>query len=221
MGGGTWIYLGTFGFDAGKSDAGKVVLSNRSEKAGRIVTADAVKIGGGMGNMARRISDAGATENIKSSQATGATSYELQATGALQHDGAANSSLVARSSSLYEISGYYKCRGIWVNYLAGGSAVNPTEQGLNIPVDMAFAFHSDAGTTLNDSIIGTLGIYYTNVYNEEYANGASRYLEPILLRGTRSPCPHYVAGVTFSPELCRHALWFRSTLPFYGKPCNL
>lgn len=76
MGGGTWIYLGTFGFDAGKSDAGKVVLSNRSEKAGRIVTADAVKIGGGMGNMARRISDAGATENIKSSQATGATSYE-------------------------------------------------------------------------------------------------------------------------------------------------
>ena len=106
MGGGTWIYLGTFGFDAGKSDAGKVVLSNRSEKAGRIVTADAVKIGGGMGNMARRISDAGATENIKSSQATGATSYELQATGALQHDGAANSSLVARSSSLYEISGY-------------------------------------------------------------------------------------------------------------------
>ena len=70
----------------------------------------------------------------------------------------------------------YKCRGIWVNYLAGGSTVNPTEQGLNIPVDMAFAFHSDAGTTLNDSIIGTLGIYYTNVYNEEYANGASRYL---------------------------------------------
>lgn len=76
MGGGTWIYLGTFGFDAGKSDAGKVVLSNRSEKAERIVTADAVKIGGGMGNMARCISDAGATENIKSSQDTGATSYE-------------------------------------------------------------------------------------------------------------------------------------------------
>ena len=63
MGGGTWIYLGTFGFDAGKSNAGKgLFLSNRSEKTGRIVTADAVKIGGGMGNMARRISDAGARE---------------------------------------------------------------------------------------------------------------------------------------------------------------
>ena len=59
---------------------------------------------------------------------------------------------------------------------SGGSAVNPTEKGLNIPVNMAFAFHSDAGTTLNDSIIGTLGIYYTNAYNEKFANGASRYL---------------------------------------------
>ena len=37
----------------------------------------------------------------------------------------------------------------------------PDGKGLNIPVNMAFAFHSDAGTTLNDSIIGTLGIYYT------------------------------------------------------------
>ena len=34
----------------------------------------------------------------------------------------------------------YKSRGIWVNYLAGGSAANPTEKGLNIPVDMAFAY---------------------------------------------------------------------------------
>ena len=41
---------------------------------------------------------------------------------------------------------------------------------------LAFAFHSDAGTTLNDSIIGTLGIYQTDAYNGVYANGASRYL---------------------------------------------
>ena len=59
MGGGTWVYLGTFGFDAGKSNACKVTLSNRSAKAGQIVTADAVKIGGGMGNIARRISEEG------------------------------------------------------------------------------------------------------------------------------------------------------------------
>lgn len=67
MGGGTWIYLGTFGFDAGQDNAYKVTLSNRSAKAGQTVTADAIKIGGGMGNIARRISEEGATDNLKSS----------------------------------------------------------------------------------------------------------------------------------------------------------
>lgn len=197
MGGGTWIYLGHFGFDAGKESC-RVVLSNQSGKAGRTITADAVKIGGGMGNIARRISDLGATENVKSSQATSAA----------QANNTASSPLVATNSFPYEVSGYprfteaarywmqwagipdsvysdshgkndytddYKSRGIWVNYLAGGSSANPTEGGLRIPVDMAFAFHTDAGTTMNDSIIGTLGIFCTPSYNGEYANGASRY----------------------------------------------
>ena len=53
MGGGTWIYLGTFGFNAGRNNECKVVLNNLSSKVGRIITADAVKIGGGMGNIAR------------------------------------------------------------------------------------------------------------------------------------------------------------------------
>ena len=162
MGGGTWIYLGTFGFDAGKSNAGKVVLSNRSEKAGRIVTADAVKIGGGMGNMARRISDAGATENIKSSDGNAAIvhkempkiDYPYEISGYPRFCEAARywlqwagipDSVYSDSQGKNDYTDDYKCRGIWVNYLAGGSTVNPTEQGLNIPVDMAFAFHSDAG----------------------------------------------------------------------------
>lgn len=55
MGGGTWIYLGTFPLTKGYSDVVPVVsLSNMSDtEAGRIVTADAIKIGGGMGNIAR------------------------------------------------------------------------------------------------------------------------------------------------------------------------
>ena len=58
--------------------------------------------------------------------------------------------------------------------------MNPNEEGLNIPVNMSFAFHTDAGTTLNDSIIGTLGIYCTNSDNEVFANGSSRYLSQDL-----------------------------------------
>ena len=103
----------------------------------------------------------------------------------------------------------YKCRGIWVNYLAGGSTVNPTEQGLNIPVDMAFAFHSDAGTTLNDSIIGTLGIYYTNVYNEEYANGASRYLAHDMTDLIQSNIVRDIRSL-YEPDWTRRGMWNQS-----------
>ena len=55
MGGGTWIYLGTFPLKAGYSaDVPVVALSNKTEKGGNtVVTADAIKIGGGMGNIAR------------------------------------------------------------------------------------------------------------------------------------------------------------------------
>ncbi len=47
MGGGTWIFLGFFSFDKGVNDHCKIVLTNKSDKVGRILTADAVKIGGG------------------------------------------------------------------------------------------------------------------------------------------------------------------------------
>lgn len=54
----------------------------------------------------------------------------------------------------------YACRGRWVNYLLGGSQLAPKEEGLNIPIDLSMAFHSDAGVRSGDSIIGTLLIYY-------------------------------------------------------------
>ena len=53
MGGGTWVYLGKFDFDKGRS--GRVELTNRSAHAGSVVTADGIKIGGGMGNIARTV----------------------------------------------------------------------------------------------------------------------------------------------------------------------
>lgn len=52
IGGGTWVYLGTFEFDKGNNDYGMVVLSNESSEHG-VVCADAVRFGGGMGNISR------------------------------------------------------------------------------------------------------------------------------------------------------------------------
>lgn len=197
MGGGTWIYLGTFGFSAGRHNECKVVLSNLSSKAGKVVTADAVKIGGGMGNIAR-------------GEASGYPRFCEAARYWLQWAGMPDS-VYSESNGKNDYADDYKCRGIWVNYLAGGSAVNPTEKGLNIPVNMAFAFHSDAGTTRNDSIIGTLGIYYTNAYNEEFANGASRYLSHDLADLIQSNIVRDVRTL-YEPQWTRRGKWNQ---PYY------
>jgi len=197
MGGGTWIYLGTFGFSAGRHNECKVVLSNLSSKAGKVITADAVKIGGGMGNIAR-------------GEASGYPRFCEAARYWLQWAGMPDS-VYSESNGKNDYADDYKCRGIWVNYLAGGSAVNPTEKGLNIPVNMAFAFHSDAGTTRNDSIIGTLGIYYTNAYNEEFANGASRYLSHDLADLIQSNIVRDVRTL-YEPQWTRRGKWNQ---PYY------
>lgn len=53
IGGGTWVYLGTFRFNAGKDpEKGSVVLRTDGA-AGQLVTADAVRFGGGMGSISR------------------------------------------------------------------------------------------------------------------------------------------------------------------------
>ena len=103
----------------------------------------------------------------------------------------------------------YKSRGIWVNYLAGGSAANPTEKGLNIPIDMAFAFHSDAGTTYGDTIIGTLGIFQTSAYDGIYANGTSRYASRDLCDLIQSNIVKDIRTL-HEPEWTRRGMWNQS-----------
>ena len=198
MGGGTWIYLGTFGFDTGKSNAYKVVLSNRSAKAGKVITADAVKIGGGVGNVARGESN----ETSGYPRFCEASRYWLQWAGIPDY-------VYSDSKGKNDYTDDYKSRGIWVNYLAGGSEVNPNEEGLNIPVNMSFAFHTDAGTTLNDSIIGTLGIYCTNSDNEEFANGSSRYLSHDLTDLIQSNIVNDIRTL-HEPNWSRRGMWNKS-----------
>jgi hypothetical protein len=201
MGSGTWIYLGHFKFGKGRSDVHKITLSNKSSKAGRTVTADAVKIGGGYGNIARCIADY-PYETSGYPRFTEAARYWMQWAGMPD-------SVYSESKGKNDYTDDYKSRGIWVNYLAGGSAVNPNENGLNIPIDMAFAFHSDAGTTLNDSIIGTLGIFFTNVYDGVYANGASRYAARDLTDLIQSYIVNDIRAL-YEPDWSRRGMWNQS-----------
>jgi hypothetical protein len=55
----------------------------------------------------------------------------------------------------------YMSRAEWVNYLVRKPDSSAAFTGMGIPVDLSFAFHTDAGVTPDDSIIGTLGIYST------------------------------------------------------------
>lgn len=232
MGGGTWIYLGTFPLEAGYSDVEPIVtLTNQTDGiAGTMVTADAVKIGGGMGNIARspRRSDiyydpstpenAPADEEVEeeedeetNEETISESSDDIADTAESAAEQPKETNTPAdnskkgpaptfRTSGMprflegarywlhwagfpeYVYSPYhgnddykddYTGRGHWVNYLAGGSRVLPDREGLNIPVDAAFALHSDAGKRSDDSFVGTLGIYFTQ-NGDSYKDGTPR-----------------------------------------------
>ncbi len=168
MGGGTWIYLGTFLFDKGSHPDCCVTLSNISRDKGRIVTADAVKIGGGMGNIARNGQESGYPRFTEGAR------YWLQWAGAPD-------SVFTPFKGENDYDDDYCSRALWVNWLGGGSDVLPDREGLHVPLDMSFAFHTDAGLTKSDATIGTLMIYETETEGRTtYANGASRELAGLL-----------------------------------------
>lgn len=225
MGGGTWIYLGTFTFDKGLNDTQGVTLSNRSSKNGRIVTADGVKIGGGMGNIARSITaeflSKNAAEGDTSDFAAQAARHTPHTSGYPRFCEAARywmqwagvpDSIYSPHSGGNDYNDDYKSRGTWVNYLAGGSEVLPDREGLHIPVDLAFAFHSDAGTSRNDSIIGTLGIYMSRSEGRDtYADGTSRYMARQLTDLIQSNVVNDVRRL-YEPEWNRRGMWNK---PYY------
>ncbi len=235
MGGGTWIFLGYFDFEEGSSH--KVTLSNKSRRSGRIVTADAVKIGGGMGNIARLPHPEGLdSENLKSSDTSTNRSNSVSGTpnkevplkyqikyapeisgypryteGArywMQWAGVPDS-IYNRNESKNDYIDDYASRGAWVNWLAGGSSVLPGEEGLNIPLDLAFAFHTDAGTFWGDTIVGTLGIYMTKHNEGNFENGKSRWSSRDL---TELIMEEIVSDIKreFEPDWTRRHLWNRS-----------
>ena len=204
MGGGTWIYLGHFAFD--KSGEGKPVIElvNTSSVEGAVITADAVKVGGGYGNVARKVKEGGEPgmnyEYVKSEypRFTEAARYWMQWAGVPD-------SIYTPSNNVNDYTDDYKARGAWVNYLAGGSSMLPNYKGLNIPIDLSLAFHTDAGTTMNDSIIGTLSIYYSD-NGGTYANGTPRYASRML---TDSIATNIVGDIraNYEPRWTRRAMW--------------
>ena len=241
MGGGTWIYLGTFRFEKGKNpETGRVELSNKSDEPGGFVSADAVKFGGGTGNIVRgkneQLEQLRAIRNEKGLETDSslwlpfasrrpryqeASRYYLQYAGMpdstvysinrqkedYSHRGSNAALYAARESGKEDYKDDYMSRGEWVNYLMGiNTKTGNPAPGLHIPVDMALAFHTDAGVTPDSAIIGTLGIYNTTFGPDTFPNGQSKW-------SSRDLCDIIQTQVTsdlrrlYEPNWTRRGMW--------------
>ena len=197
MGGGTWVYLGKFSFAKGVNPAqGRVLLSNQGNKKDLKITADAVKFGGGMGNISRN----GLTGQRPRYQ-EGARYY-------LQYAGMPDT-LVWKLNKANDYNDDYQSRGEWVNYLMGapsGPLVDRRAKGLGIPVDLSFAFHTDAGITDNDTVIGTLGIYSTTYDKGSFPAGLSRMASRDLTDLIQTQIVEDLRSV-YDPAWTRRGMW--------------
>lgn len=204
MGAGTWIYLGHFPLKAGNNRA-VVTLSNAGGEPGSAVTADAVKIGGGMGVVDRIVKEPLDSIDYKY-VGSGYPKFVEGARYFLQWAGAPDS-VFSPSDYVNDYTDDYRSRGLWVNWLAGGSSVLPGANGLRIPVDLSLAFHTDAGTFVDDSIVGTLGIYCT--VGDTLGNGSDRlasrdYTDLVMTNIVRD------VRAGFEPRWSRRGMWDQS-----------
>ncbi|MBR8534001.1 hypothetical protein KDU71_00380 [Carboxylicivirga sediminis] len=189
MGGDTWAYLGTFYFTP--EQEALVEISGNGQ-----VSVDAVRLGGGMGNVARRPAEelipnewslnngnreASEGEVVDPEQYEWKTSerprYMEAARYWLQYAGMPDTLVYSLNESKNDYNDDYQSRGEWVDYLMGapnGPTKDREAAGLGLPIDLAFAFHTDAGITPDDSIIGTLGIYSSQRDSGYFPNGQSK-----------------------------------------------
>lgn len=197
MGWGTWVYLGTHHFTSGKErERGSVTFSGDSPRSGHI-TADAVRFGGGMGNIARRPSGeyvprqwsftgsgspgadtvTGAVPDRSGWKTSQRPRYMEGARYYLQYAGMPDSLVYSINLGRNDYNDDFMSRGEWVNYLSGapmGVTGEPAPGNPGIPVDLSLAFHTDAGVTPGDSVIGTLAIYSSERDGGVFHNGQSR-----------------------------------------------
>ena len=208
MGGGTWIYLGTHYFAAGEKRV-VVTLSNLLDTEGAVVSADAVKIGGGYGNIARTVRDSlQVAGNDYTPITSGMPRYCEGARYWLQWAGF-DEKVYNLQNDANDYKDDYMCRGQWVNALMGGSDRLKKEEGLGIPIDLSFAFHTDAGITDNDDTIGTLGIFYTKQNKGKFEGKANRYLSRDLTDLVMSQIAEDLRK-SYEPEWRRRGMWNRS-----------
>ena len=232
IGGETWIYLGSFLFDRGKNvSRGSVVVKSQNDIG--LIALDAVKFGGGMGNVARKPS----AEIIKNQQSAAEKASGIIIKDPISSEGfgwklsgkprflegsryylqyAGMPDTLVYSPNMYknDYNDDYQSRSLWVNYLTGEpypAEKDGKQAGLGIPVDISLAFHTDAGITSGDSIIGTLAIYSTGSDNGSFPDGTSRMASRDLSDIVQTQIVEDIRKI-YNPEWTRRGIWDR---PYY------
>lgn len=161
--GGTWVHLGFYEFDAGSNAAtGSVVVrregaapADANDPAATTISIDAVRFGGGMGNVAPGNAISG-----KPRYAEGAL-YWLHYAGAPAAITGIESPSEKHFGQNYwrDIAG----RAEWPNYLFSAPNLRKTDpvpppRADAVPIDLMVNWHTDAGQD-DKGIVGTLAIY--------------------------------------------------------------
>lgn len=228
MAGGVWVYIGSFQLAKGMNK-NVVTLDNHSKDKNAVITADAIKVGGGKGNIVRRVA-LPTPENIAIAQKNDDMKYlgkegiDYQYVGSgdhpwfhlgaryfLQWSGFPHK-VYSTSDGINDYVDDYRSRGEWVNWLAGGSDVLPGKPGLKVPVDVSFCLHTDAGTTPNDDIIGTLLIYCTTKNGKQfgkYENGTPRELSRQFANIVSTEVVNDIRA-KYEPKWTRRGMWDKS-----------
>ena len=161
MGGGTWVYLGTFDFDKGCNEFNRVVVTNQSGNKG-VVTTDAVRLGGGMGNIERGGSVSGLPRCLEGAR------YYAQWAGMPY-------SVYSSKNGTDDYGDDINVRSLMTNTLSGGSCYMPSINGRKVPIELSLAVHSDAGYSSDGTgLIGSLAICTTNFNDGKLNSGISR-----------------------------------------------
>lgn len=140
-----WIYLGTHVFDSGS----KVTVSGKGD-----ITTDAVRIGGGIGNVER------------GGKVSGLPRWAEGARYSMQWNGVPSSLYASATEEKKMANDYvddFKSRGDWAAWM---------QQEKGVPIDAVVALHTNAG--VNDTIFGTLLINTSESYKGKYPDGKSK-----------------------------------------------
>lgn len=162
IGGGTWVYLGTFDFDKGCNEFNRVELSNLSSSKG-VVTTDAVRFGGGMGSISRGGYTSGLPRCLEGAR------YYAQYAGMPY-------SVYSTRQGTDDYSDDINARSLSSNYIGGGSCYMPNAKGLGVPIELSLAVHSDAGVASDgNTLVGSLSICTTDFNDGLTDAGLSRH----------------------------------------------